>query len=94
MLNPVSNRAPAQLALARAMKPPGDASALRKSMLMAAWCLPALLVFAGCATTEVTSSQPLVNGMPPRPGHIRVYDFAATPADVPRDSALADPSSG
>jgi hypothetical protein len=61
-------------------------------MLTIAWCLLALVVFAGCATTEVTSSQQFVNERLPRPVHIWVYDFAATPADVPRDSALADPS--
>jgi len=51
-----------------------------------------LVVFAGCATTEVTRSQPLVNEMLPRPNHIWVYDFAATPADVPPSSGFADPS--
>ena len=61
-------------------------------MLAIVWCLLALVVFAGCATTEVTSSQPLVNGKLPRPGHIWVYDFAATPADVPRNSEFADPN--
>jgi hypothetical protein len=52
----------------------------------------ALIILAGCATTEVTSSQPLVNERLPRPYHIWVYDFAATPADVPSDSGFADPS--
>jgi hypothetical protein len=61
-------------------------------MLELGWCLLALVLFAGCATTEVTSSQPLVNGKLPRPKHIWVYDFAATPADVPRGSEFASPS--
>jgi|SRR5208282_453419 len=92
MLNPVSHRAPAHLALACAVQSPEHCSALVKSMLTIIWCLLALVVFAGCASTEVTSSQPLVNEMLPRPTHIWVYDFAATPADVPRNSAFADPS--
>lgn len=52
-------------------------------------CLFALVVVAGCATTKVTSRQQLVTQEIPRPGHIWVYDFAATPADVPANSALA-----
>ena len=55
-------------------------------------CLVAVAVFAGCASTEVTSSQPLVNGRLPRPNNVWVYDFAATPADVPPGSSFADPS--
>ena len=50
-------------------------------------------LFAGCATTEVTGHQPLVNEMLPRPNDIWVYDFAVTPADMPRSSGFADPSS-
>jgi len=52
-------------------------------------CLFALLLAAGCATTKVTSQQQLVTGQLPRPGNILVYDFAATPADVPANSVLA-----
>jgi hypothetical protein len=55
-------------------------------------CLLAVAVFAGCASTEVTSSQPLVNERLPRPNYIWVYDFVANPADVPRGSVFADPS--
>lgn len=51
-------------------------------------CLFALVV-VGCATTEVTNRQMLVNEKLPRPNHIWVYDFAATPAEVPADSAIA-----
>ena len=53
------------------------------------WCLFALVVVAGCASTKVTDRQMLVNEKLPRPDHILVYDFVATPADVPADSALA-----
>jgi hypothetical protein len=52
-------------------------------------CLFALLVATGCASTKVTSQETLVTGQLPWPGNILVYDFAATAADVPADSALA-----
>jgi hypothetical protein len=37
----------------------------------------------------VTSRQEYQGGKIPRPGHIWVYDFAATPTEVPTESALA-----
>jgi hypothetical protein len=43
----------------------------------------------GCASTEVTSRQEYQGGKIPRPAHIWVYDFAATPTEVPSESALA-----
>ena len=49
----------------------------------------ALVVIAGCGSTKVTSRNELVSGQIPQPAHIWVYDFAATPADVPAESALA-----
>jgi hypothetical protein len=52
-------------------------------------CLLALLFVAGCASTKVSDRQQLVTGPLPRPNNILVYDFVATPADVPADSALA-----
>ena len=52
-------------------------------------CLFALVVVAGCASTEVTSRQEYRGGKIPRPAHIWVYDFASTPAEVPAGSALA-----
>ena len=52
-------------------------------------CLFALLFVAGCASTKVSDRQQLVTGPLPRPDHILVYDFVATPADVPSDSSLA-----
>jgi Domain of unknown function (DUF4410) len=48
-----------------------------------------MAVAAGCATTKVATRQELVTGQLPRPNNIWVYDFAATAADVPADSALA-----
>jgi hypothetical protein len=51
--------------------------------------LLALITLAGCASTKVATRQQLVSGPLPRPAQIWVYDFAATPTDVPADSALA-----
>jgi len=52
-------------------------------------CLFALVVAAGCASTEVIGRQEYQGGKIPRPAHIWVYDFAATPTEVPSESALA-----
>ena len=52
-------------------------------------CLLVLLVMAGCASTKVTSRDEDALGKLPRPNNIWVYDFAATPDDVPGESALA-----
>jgi hypothetical protein len=52
-------------------------------------CMFALLVVAGCASTKITNREQLVTGQLPRPAHVWVYDFAATPADVQVDSAMA-----
>jgi hypothetical protein len=51
--------------------------------------LSALLFVAGCASTKVSDRDELVTGEIPRPDTIWVYDFAATPDDVPGESALA-----
>jgi hypothetical protein len=53
------------------------------------FCVLALMVVAGCASIETKDRQEYTGGKMPRPGHIWVYDFAATPAEVPADSALA-----
>jgi Domain of unknown function (DUF4410) len=60
-----------------------------KSHSRIVWCLFALVVIAGCASTDVSQREILVTEKIPRPAHIWVYDFAATPADVPTYSALA-----
>jgi Domain of unknown function (DUF4410) len=52
-------------------------------------CLIALAITAGCASTTVSNRQQSASGYLPRPGQIWVYPFAATPADVPPESALA-----
>ena len=52
-------------------------------------CLFALLMIAGCASTKMTSRDEVVTAQIPRPNTIWVHDFAATPSDVPDESALA-----
>jgi hypothetical protein len=52
-------------------------------------CLLTLLMMAGCASTKITGRDELVTGPIPRPDTIWVHDFAATPADVPDESAFA-----
>ena len=49
----------------------------------------AMVVITGSASADITNRVILVTGHLPRPGQIWVYDFAATPADLPADSALA-----
>jgi Domain of unknown function (DUF4410) len=48
-----------------------------------------VVVVGGCASTKVSDREILVTEKVPRPDHILIYDFAATPADVPADSPLA-----
>jgi hypothetical protein len=64
---------------------------LYKTIATGAVCLTALLAAAGCASTEVSHRQSNIgaNEKLPRPAQIFVYDFAATTADVPSDSAMA-----
>jgi Domain of unknown function (DUF4410) len=49
----------------------------------------ALVLVAGCASTQVTARQPYAGAKIPRPDRIIVHDFAATPADVPAGSHVA-----
>ena len=60
----------------------------RASMATIISCLFAMVVVAGCASTKI-ERDPVVTGKLPRPNNILVYDFSATPADVPAESALA-----
>ena len=46
-----------------------------------------LVVAAGCASTTMTQSDPYMGGRLARPDRIIVYDFAASPADIPAGSA-------
>ncbi len=48
-----------------------------------------VLVVAGCASTKVSDREILVTEKLARPHHIWVYDFYATPNEVPSDSAIA-----
>jgi hypothetical protein len=52
-------------------------------------CLLGIAIFAGCAKTKVVERQRVVYEMLPRPAHIYIYDFSASPADVPSESAFA-----
>jgi hypothetical protein len=54
----------------------------------------ALLIVAGCASTKLSNRDEVVTGNIPRPNTIWVYDFAATPDDVPGESALAGQDTG
>ena len=49
----------------------------------------ASVLASGCASTKVTSQQRLNYSLLPRPGHIWVYNFAATASQVPADSEVA-----
>ena len=52
--------------------------------------LVAVVVVGGCgASTKVTDREILVTEKVPRPDHILIHDFAATPAEVPADSPIA-----
>jgi hypothetical protein len=66
-----------------------DLSVFRKKLAAIVPCLFTLLLATGCASTKVTSQETIVTGQLPWPGNILVYDFAATAADVPTNSALA-----
>ncbi len=52
-------------------------------------CLLALVVVAGCASSDVTARRSSVGDEQlARPGRIIVHSFAATPGDIPADSAI------
>ncbi len=65
------------------------ASALGGKLLLLAFCFFALAFMSGCASTKVTGRERLVYEKLPRPAHIWIHDFGASPADVPSDSQLA-----
>jgi hypothetical protein len=54
----------------------------------APWAL-ALVVFAGCASTSVTSREEYTGPKAPRPDRIIVRDFAGTPDDIAADTPMA-----
>lgn len=88
MSNRTGTSAPGYLTLSFPLKSPESSSARRRKLAMLVSCLFAMVGVAGCASTEHSNRQ-IVNERIPRPGHIWVYDFAATPAEVPAGSALA-----
>jgi hypothetical protein len=47
-----------------------------------------LIFLVGCASSHVVARQEYLGGKIARPGHILIYEFAATPADFPPDSAM------
>jgi len=61
---------------------------LKSTALFAGTALTVILL-AGCASTNISNREQLVTGFLPRPATIWVYNFAATAADVPTNSALA-----
>ncbi|MGA2788096.1 MAG: DUF4410 domain-containing protein [Verrucomicrobiota bacterium] len=63
---------------------------LKKTVLRLCLAGFAAGILAGCASTNVTNQEQLVTGPIPRPGNIWVYDFAATPNDLPANSTLAN----
>jgi hypothetical protein len=65
-----------------------------KSLSRTAPSLFALVVIAGCASTDITERQAYTGEKLARPDRIIVYDFAATPADVHAESALPSESAG
>jgi hypothetical protein len=50
----------------------------------------ALVVVAGCASTKVTEQTPMTSEAIARPNQIWVYDFVASPDEVPADSPIRD----
>ena len=61
---------------------------MRVSMLISKVVLAVVMV-SGCSSVTVTGHPEYKGGKLPRPQHIWIYDFAATSADVPADSAIA-----
>jgi Domain of unknown function (DUF4410) len=49
----------------------------------------AVVVLAGCASTQVTQQTPMVQGQLPRPNRIWVYNFVTNPAEMPANSSIA-----
>ena len=61
---------------------------MKRRVRAAPW-MCALVLLAGCASTKVTELHPYAGEKQPRPDRIIVYDFAASPAEVPAESAIA-----
>ena len=61
-----------------------------KSVSRSVALLFALVLIAGCASTKVTQETPMVQSQVQRPNEIWVYDFVATPADMPANASIAN----
>lgn len=67
-----------------------ESARLGRYFAVALLCLLGMALVSGCSSTKITDREQLVKGEQlPRPNQILVYDFAATPAEVPTDSTLA-----
>jgi Domain of unknown function (DUF4410) len=60
-----------------------------KPLSRSAACLLALVVVAGCASTEITERERYQGAKLARPDRIIVYDFTGNPAEVPPESPFA-----
>ena len=89
MKNRNSNHAQDYLTLTIPFKSPAGPLVLSGRIATIVSCFFVLALAAGCASTKVTDRNQLVTGQIPKPNHILVYNFVATPADLPADSALA-----
>jgi Domain of unknown function (DUF4410) len=93
MNNLTGNSAQGHLTLAFNCKSLEAPAALPRNLTTIIACMFVVAVAAGCASTKISNREQLVTEQLPRPAHIWVYDFAATPADVPAESALAGQTS-
>jgi hypothetical protein len=59
-----------------------------KSLSRLVLCLLAMVVVAGCASTNVMQQTPMSAPGLARPNRIWVYNFVANPADMPADSSI------
>ena len=89
MNHQIFNRAQDRLTRTLNMRSSANATRLRKTVGTLASCLLGVAVLAGCAKTKVVEQQRTVYERLPRPAHIYVYDFSASPTDIPKDSVLA-----
>ena len=85
----MKNRNGNSLRLTPTSKPSPEPSTRRSKIPTMVSCLFAIALATGCASTKVADREQLVTGALPRPNHILVYDFVATPSDIPPDSPLA-----